>query len=131
LPALNKPVLKEGKMSAKTGQVLIFYGVFLMLAGAAGFLSNPEKAKTALISGGTFGLLSIFWGWLGLRRIPWSLIAARISTAFLAVVFTWRAAVTWGKVLQGTSEKTFAALLISAMLAASVTTLIFLFRRQK
>jgi uncharacterized membrane protein (UPF0136 family) len=29
--------------------------------GLIGYFSNPEKARTALISGGTFGTLSIIW----------------------------------------------------------------------
>lgn len=114
----------------KAGKVLVVYGLFLILAGAAGYLSNPEKAKTALLSGGTFGLLSIFWGWLALRQVSWSLTAAKISTAFLAVVFTWRSVVTWGKVFEGAPEKTFAALLISSMLAASVMVLVILLKNK-
>ncbi|MHC4831494.1 MAG: hypothetical protein ACYTFT_14255, partial [Planctomycetota bacterium] len=46
---------------------LCVYGAFLILAGLAGYLSNPEKAKTALMSGGTFGLLNLGLGWLALR----------------------------------------------------------------
>jgi len=49
-------------MNTKAAGYLIFYGGLLVLAGLAGYLSNPEKAKTALISGGTFGALSILWG---------------------------------------------------------------------
>jgi len=118
-------------MNNKTARVLMIYGTFLILAGVAGFLSNPEKAKTALMSGGTFGSLSIFLGWLGGRKIAWSLLAAKISTAFLGAVFTWRAVVTWGKVFDGAPEKTFAAGLITSMLMASVIMLVILFRDSK
>ena len=102
----------------------MIYGVFLILAGAAGFLSNPEKAKTALLSGGLFGSLSILWGVLRLQK------AAVVSTVFLALVFTWRAVVTWGKVLNGAPEKVFAAGLISLMLAASLL-MLFLFFKER
>ena len=115
-------------MNTKTAGLLIFYGAFLMLMGLAGYLSNPEKARTALLSGGTFGALSIFWGVLGARRVRWSLPAAIISTGLLALVFTWRASVGWLAVMDGHSEKWFAATLISLMLAASVAMLPVLFR---
>ena len=99
--------------------------------GLAGYLSNPEKARTALLSGGTFGALSIFWGVLGARRVRWSLPAAIISTGLLALVFAWRAGVGWLAVMDGHSEKWFAATLISLMLAASVALLPVLLRARR
>ena len=110
-------------MNTKTAGYLIFYGVFLIVMGLLGYLSNPEKAKTALMSGGTFGALSVLWGVLGARGFAWSRWAALISTSFLAVVFAWRAAVTWSAILQGNSEKLFSASLITLMLAGSLVML--------
>lgn len=52
-------------MNTTTAGYLILYGAFLIVIGLLGYLSNPEKAKTALMSGGTFGALSILWGVLG------------------------------------------------------------------
>ena len=49
-------------MTTKTAGYLILYGAFLIIMGLLGYLSNPEKAQTALLSGGTFGALSIVWG---------------------------------------------------------------------
>jgi len=107
-------------MNHKLSKILIIYGVFLILAGIAGFLSNPEKAKTALMSGGTFGTLSIVWGVLALRQVGWSLKAGLITTGFLTSIFTWRSVVTWQAYVSGSTDKLFAALLISSMLAASI-----------
>jgi len=115
-------------MNTKTIGCLIFYGGFLILAGLAGYLSNPEKAKTALMSGGTFGVLSILWGVLGARGVRWSLPAAIVTTGLLALVFAWRASVSWLAVMDGNSEKLMAASLITLMLAASVVMLPVLFR---
>ena len=91
-------------MNTKTAGYLIFYGAFLILIGLAGYLSNPERAKTALMSGGTFGTLSILWGVLGARGVRWSLWAAIVTTGFLALVFAWRATVGWRAVLDGQSK---------------------------
>lgn len=118
-------------MNTKAAGYLIFYGGLLVLAGLAGYLSNPEKAKTALISGGTFGALSILWGVLGARGVRWSLPAALVTTSLLALVFAWRAIVGWLAVLDGKSEKLFAASLIAVMLAGSVLMLTVLFRSLK
>ena len=118
-------------MNTKTAGYLIIYGAFLILAGLAGYLSNPEKAKTALMSGGTFGALSILWGVLGARGVRWSLPAAIVTIGLLALVFAWRASVGWLAVLDGKSEKLFAASLITAMLAGSVVLLPALMRARK
>ena len=117
-------------MDTKTAGYLIFYGAFLMLMGLLGFLSNPEKAKTALLSGGTFGLLSILWGVLGARGLRWSRPAAIATTGLLTLVFVWRASVGWLAVIHGNREKLFAASLITLMLAASVPMLLRLAKQK-
>ena len=118
-------------MNTKTAGYLILYGGFLIVMGLLGYLSNPEKAKTALMSGGTFGALSIFLGVLGARGVRWIVPVAMVTTGFLALVFAWRATVGWLAVLDGKSEKLFAAILITLMLAASVLMLPALFRSLK
>ena len=118
-------------MNTTTAGYLILYGGFLMVMGLLGFLSNPEKAKTALMSGGTFGALSILWGVLGARGFRWSLPAAMATTGLLALVFAWRAGVGWLAVLDGKREKLFAASLITLMLAASVPMLLRLLKSRK
>lgn len=99
---------------------MIAYGLFLIAMGAAGYLSNPEKAATALMSGGTFGALSMLWGWLMSRGIRWSRWAALATTAPLVVVFAWRASVSWMAFAGGASEKLTAAILITLMGTASL-----------
>lgn len=98
----------------------IAYGLFLIACGVAGYLSNPEKAKTALISGGTFGVLSILWGALMARRAAWSRWAALVTSGVLVAVFAWRASVSWMAVAEGATDKQFAAVLITLMGAASI-----------
>src|SRR5947208_4707093 len=118
-------------MNTKTAGYLILYGAFLIVMGLLGYLSNPEKAKTALMSGGTFGALSIVWGVLGARGVRWTLPAAAVTTGLLALVLVWRASVGWLAVIDGKRENIFAASLITLMLAASVLMLLCLLKSRK
>lgn len=98
----------------------IAHGLVLIACGLAGYLSNPEKAKTALISGGTFGALALLWGALMARGVRWSRWAAFATSSLLVAVFGWRASVSWLAVANGATEKQFAAWLITLMGAASI-----------
>lgn len=118
-------------MNTKNAGYLILYGGFLIFLGLLGYLSNPEKAKTALMSGGTFGAISILWGVLGARGVRWSRPAAIVTTGLLTAVFTWRASVSWLAVMNGKSEKLFPALLITVMLVGSAFMLACLLRAAK
>jgi uncharacterized membrane protein (UPF0136 family) len=118
-------------MNTKTAGYLILYGGLLIVLGLLGYLSNPEKAKTALMSGGTFGALSIVWGVLGARGFRWTLPVAIVTTGLLALALTWRASVGWMAVLDGESDKLFAASLVTLMLAASVLMLLRLLKSRK
>jgi len=110
-----------------SGRWFVGFGIFLLLCGVAGFLSNPSGAKTALLSGGTFGLLSAFWGVLMLRGLAWARMAALACTSFLALVFSWRAAVGWLAFAAG-EPKLFAAALITTMLAGSLLSIVVLLK---
>ncbi len=108
-----------------TGCWQVGYGVFLFLCGLAGYLSNPEAAKTALITGSFFGGLSAIWGVFILKGMGWAKGAAVVTTALLACVFTWRSTVSWQAVAAG-EPKVFAASLISLMFVGSIATLVVL-----
>lgn len=116
-------------MKTKLGYWMIAYGLFLIAMGAAGYWSNPEKAATALISGGTFGGVSILWGWMMSRGIGWSRWAAGVTTALLVAVFAWRASASWMAFAGGATEKLTAATLISMMGIASMAMLSLLISR--
>jgi len=111
-----------------TSRVLAGYGAFLILIGLLGYLSNPEKAKTALMSGGTFGLLNIGLGLLASRGWRPAVPIALSVAALLAIVFSWRSTVTWMTYADGNSNKLVAALLISSMLVATVLVVGYLVR---
>jgi len=118
-------------MNAKISGYLILYGVFMILLGGVGYLSNPEKAKTALMAGGSFGALSVVWGVLWARGLCWSRFAALATTIVIIVASTGRGILGWQAVTEGQSEKLFAACLITVMLAASIAMLIGLVKSLK
>ncbi|MEO0796204.1 MAG: TMEM14 family protein [Verrucomicrobiota bacterium] len=110
------------------GRWFLGFGAFLIVCGVLGFLSNPEKAKTALMSGGTFGLLSIGWGfWIlkGGRKVAW--IAAAGTTLLLIAAFTWRSIASWQAYFAG-EPKLIAAVLITAMWIGSAASLVVLMK---
>ena len=100
---------------------LIGYGVFPLLCGLAGYLSNPAAAKTALISGAVFGGLSAGWGLLLGKGFGFAKWAALVTTLMLCGVFSWRSFASWQKVMDG-EPKAFAASLITLMLLGSLAT---------
>jgi len=109
-----------------TAIALASYGTFLILVGLAGYLSNPEKAKTALMSGGTFGLLNIALGYLALRGWRRSVPVALGLAGFLSIIFSWRSIVTWLAYAEGNSDKLVAGVLITSMLVASLWVAVYL-----
>ncbi len=112
------------------GKWFLGYGLFLFLCGLTGYLSNPEAAKTALISGSVFGALSFGWGVLMLSGIPWARIAAAVTTGFLSLVFIWRSSVSWMDTAAG-EPKAFAAALITLMLLGTLASLAVLWTFRK
>jgi hypothetical protein len=102
---------------------LVGYGAFVFTMGVLGYLSNPEKAVTALKSGGTVAALSVLWAavWASGRR--WGLVGAVVTIGLVTVVFIWRSTVSWLAYFGGDGSKLVAACLITAMLGASLTVL--------
>jgi uncharacterized membrane protein (UPF0136 family) len=96
------------------------YGFFLIAAGFAGWLSNPEKAQTALISGATFGTLALALGFVAATGRRWALWATLGVSAMLGAVFTIRSLITWRAYSGGNEDKLFAACLITSMLVATL-----------
>ena len=113
------------------GRRYIGYGLFLIVCGLVGFASNPAAAKTALMSGATFGVLSALWGFWLLKGGRWpALIAAGLTTLLLCVTFSWRSTMSWQAYADG-EPKLFAAILITVMLIGSAASIIQLLRSSK
>ena len=114
-------------MKSSSWKWIVVYGIFLIVMGIIGFASNPEKAKTALLSGGFFGGINIVWGVLLAKGFRWAQFAAFATTLLLMAAFSWRAWAGWTDVANG-EPKLVAASLISAMLIASITMIPILVR---
>lgn len=104
---------------------MLLLGCYLILAGVAGYASNPEGAKTALMSGGLFGSLCLIWSFFAARGLAWSKIAALATMALLTAAFIWRSIAGWMAVAGGNDTKLFAASLITSMLIATAISAFF------
>lgn len=118
-------------MNKTTAGHLVIGGIFIILLGVIGYLTHPERAQTALISGGGFGALSILWGILGAKGRRWSRLPAMLTMAFLSVACAWRASLGCIAIANGQSGKVFASLLITLMLAVSVALLVMLLKDRR
>lgn len=111
---------------------LLFYGIFLISCGITAFVFIGVKAKTALLSGGSSGLLSIGFAYMAAQKSNLAFPLAIGLTAFLIGIFAWRASKTLFALLDLTAEKhedrnkkAIAFLIISLM---AVVTLMVLFQ---
>ncbi|MCD8481230.1 MAG: hypothetical protein LR015_00250 [Verrucomicrobia bacterium] len=106
----------------------LYYGAFLIFAGLMGYASNPEAAKTALMSGSIFGTIFLLFGFgmlKGVQILRWIAVGVAIP---LGGIFVWRATVSWQAVANG-EPKQVAAGIISAMLIATLALLLRLVRK--
>ncbi|MGD9896891.1 MAG: hypothetical protein AB7T14_07465 [Candidatus Methylacidiphilaceae bacterium] len=106
---------------------LIIYGLGLVALGTIGYLSNPRKAKTALYSGGGFGVITICLGVLTRRGASWALPAALLLVTLFSLLLTWRSVVVWKAVAAGERRKAFVGSLLALMLLFSALLLPYLF----
>jgi uncharacterized membrane protein len=91
-----------------------------------GEIAYNAKAKTALLSGGIAGGISLLWGFLILSRQRWAVVTAIASTLLFSVAFAWRTIAGWTAYSDGASHKWYAATLISIMCAVSLIVLVIL-----
>jgi hypothetical protein len=117
---------------------LLRYGLFLLSVGIVAVMYDPKTgqlgfnpaAKTALVSGGICGGLSLAWGGLLGRGFSWARWGALVSSSLFLAAFTWRSIASWMAFAGGQTEKWFAASLITGMWFATVLLLIMLVRNR-
>ena len=125
-------------MKNSLSQWLIRYGFFLLAVGITAVMYEPKTgqfgfnaaAKTALMSSGICGGLSLLWGFLLRRGFQWARVGAIISSSLFLAAFTWRSIVGWMAFANGQTEKWFAATLITAMWIATLGLLVMLVRNR-
>jgi len=110
-----------------------FYGVFLILCGIVSVIFIGPKAKTALMSGGMSGLLSILIAYFIQQGSGYAPLFGLILSGALFIVFAWRSTKTLLRIfelLTGSVEreelngKGIAFLIISLMAVTSLVVFI-------
>ena len=111
--------------------LLFYYGAFLILCGIVSVMLIGLKAKTALVSGGTSGAMSITIGHFISVGSNVAQLLGMLLCAALFVVFCWRAAKTLFIVFElipgsqpDLKSKTIAFLIISLMAVVSLVVLL-------
>jgi hypothetical protein len=107
--------------------LLYFYGSFLITCGMVSVVLIGPKAKTALISGGASGVLSLVAGYFVSQQHIWAQWAGIALTFTLFCVFAWRSAKTLFRVFElipaghpDLEGKGIAFLIISLMAVVSI-----------
>lgn len=119
--------------------IIGIYGIFIILIGLVAVFYNPStatygynpKAKSAIISGGICGGLSLFWAYLLSSGQDWGTMGAVITTGLFLVAFSWRGSKTWKAYMNGDATKFFPATLITLMTLASSLLLVGIIFLQK
>lgn len=109
--------------------ILCFYGLFLIISGLTAFAFIGKKSKTALLSGGTTGLLSILVGYFYSFHNTLFVYLSILIPMVLFVIFSWRGSITFFKLIEliiikdnEIKTKAIAFLIISLMAIVSIFT---------
>jgi hypothetical protein len=110
-----------------------FYGLFLITCGIVSVIFIGSKAKTALISGGVSGLLSVLIAYFIGKGSGYAAIFGIILPGALFIVFAWRSIKTLFRIFELLLEradknelngKGIAFLIISLMAVTSIVVFI-------
>ena len=120
-------------MSQYITPLLCFYGIFLFTCGVVAVIFIGLKAKTALASGGTSGVLALIVAYLHSIQTKGATIAGIILSLALFTVFAWRSTKTLFKIFEllrasvspdELKGKGIAFLIISLMAVVSIVVLL-------
>jgi hypothetical protein len=108
--------------------LLYFYGSFLIICGVVSVIFIGLKAKTALISGGMSGCISLLIGYLIYTDVAGARQAGIFVSLALFCVFSWRSTKTLFRIFEilqspvhdGLRGKGIAFLIISLMAVVSI-----------
>jgi hypothetical protein len=106
-----------------------FHGLYLLVVSFLAVMYNPHTgifgfnpgAKSALIVGGSFAVISFFWACIYSRNAHRVAVIGGILTTLLLFVGTIpRAFMEWGGVASGDTVKWFAAVTITLVIVGSI-----------
>jgi uncharacterized membrane protein (UPF0136 family) len=109
---------------------MLFYGIVLVICGVAGFLYNPTRAVSALVSGVMPGVAAMALSLLIRQRSSWALAASMGATGVFALMFGQRAFNSW-EFAKSPQGHYVILILSSVMCVASIVTLILLVTTKK
>jgi len=118
-------------VNKRLGSLLIWYGMFLVACGIAGFMLTGEKSSSSILNGGVFGSLMVVIGLLLKQGRQWTMPAALSATAIFTLTFVWRGAVQWVDFAQGAQSHLSVALLLSLMFVVSAVVLAIMFKHYR
>lgn len=107
----------------------VFHALYLLLISILAVMYNPHThtigfnpdAKSALIVGGSFAIMSLFWAYIYSRNAHRVAVIGGMVTILVLFAGTIpRALVEWGGVASGYTVKWFAAVTITLVIAGSV-----------
>jgi hypothetical protein len=114
--------------------ILSFYGCFLITCGVVSVIFIGKRAKTALLSGGISGFISLSVAFLISQKVSGAEIAGFLVPTILFVVFSWRSTQTLfslaemiAKAHEDLKMKGIAFMIISLMAVVSLVVLMFQF----
>lgn len=110
---------------------MAFYGLFLICCGITAVSFIGKKAKTAMVSGGTSGLISFVIAFLFYSKTPGAVVAGIVVPLALFIVFCWRSTKTFFLLAdliaarhEDVKGKAIAFLIISLMAVVSISVLL-------
>jgi len=107
----------------------VFHGLYLLLVSFLAVMYNPHigtlgfnpDAKSALIVGGSFAVISFFWAYIYSRNAHRVAVIGGILTTLLLFVGTIpRGFIEWSGVASGDTVKWFAAVTITLVIVGSI-----------
>ena len=125
----NRSTSKSYSLGVTMTKNFIIHGFYLLVVTSVAVMYNPHtnafgfnpNAKSALIVGGSFAVISFFWAYIYSRNARRAAIIGGIITTLLLFAGTIpRAVGEWGGVASGDTVRWFAALTISLVIVVSI-----------
>lgn len=118
-------------VAKRLGNLLIGYGVFLVVAGLVGFELTGETSASSIFNGGLFGTFVILLGVLHRQGRMWTHPAALSAAGIFLLTFVWRAFIKWHSYITGDASALSIAFLLTVMSVVSACVVVVLFRHYR